>query len=68
MVSHHYGTQTLNRGAVQPGMLVRHRKNIWTASDSARGRLYLNRGIERTYTTDLLVEVLLNDSGHSLSQ
>ncbi|WP_345774628.1 cell division inhibitor protein, partial [Klebsiella quasipneumoniae] len=49
MVSHHYGTQTVNRGAVLPGMLVKHRESTWTASANKRGRLYLHRGIERTY-------------------
>lgn len=63
MVSHHYGTQTVNRGAVLPGMLVKHRESTWTASANKRGRLYLHRGIERTYTTDLLVEVYLNGLG-----
>lgn len=33
-----------------------------------RGRLYLHRGIERTYTTDLLVEVYLNGLGQGLSR
>lgn len=32
MISQHYGTQTVNRGAVQPGMLVKHRDGTWTAS------------------------------------
>ncbi|EOD9025554.1 cell division inhibitor protein [Klebsiella michiganensis] len=67
MVSHHYGTQTVNRGAVLPGMLVKHRESTWTASENKRGRLYLHRGIERTYTTDLLVEVYLNGLGNALS-
>lgn len=47
MVHQHYGTQTVNRGAVQPGMLVKHKDSTWTASANARGRLYLHRGIER---------------------
>jgi hypothetical protein len=63
MASHHYGTQTVNRGAVLPGMLVKHRESTWTASANKRGRMYLHRGIERTYTTDLLVEVYLNGLG-----
>ena len=68
MVSHHYGTQTVNRGAVLPGMLVKHRESTWTASANKRGRLYLHRGIERTYTTDLLVEVYLNGLGQGHSR
>ncbi|MBS8942799.1 cell division inhibitor protein [Escherichia coli] len=61
-------TQTVNRGAVQPGMLVKHRETTWTASANVRGRLYLHRGIEQTYTSDLLVEVYLNGQGYGLSQ
>ncbi|WP_252359560.1 hypothetical protein [Escherichia coli] len=60
MVHQHYGTQTVNRGAVMPGMLVKHKDGTWTASANLRGRLYLHRGIERTYTRDLLVEVFLD--------
>ena len=41
MVHQHYGTQTVNRGAVLPGMLVKHKDSTWTASANARGRLYL---------------------------
>lgn len=67
MVHQHYGTQTVNRGAVLPGMLVKHRDGTWTASANRRGKLYLHRGIERTYTTDLLVEVFLNGMGNGLS-
>ena len=37
------------------------------ASGNARGRLYLHRGVERTYTKDLLVEVYLNGVGNGLS-
>ena len=59
MVHQHYRTQTVNRGAVMPGMLVKHKDGTWTASANLRGRLYLHRGIERTYTRDLLVEVFL---------
>ena len=51
-----------------PGMLVKHRESTWTASENKRGRLYLHRGIERTYTTDLLVEVYLNGLGQGLSR
>jgi len=67
MVHQHYGTQTVNRGAVLPGMLVKHKDSTWTASANKRGKLYLHRGIERTYTTDLLVEVFLNGVGNGLS-
>lgn len=52
MVHQHYGTQTVNRGAVMPGMLVKHKDGTWTASANLRGRLYLHRGIERTYRRD----------------
>lgn len=48
MVHQHYGTQTVNRGAVMPGMLVKRKDGTWTASANLRGRLYLHRGIERT--------------------
>lgn len=68
MINQHYGTQTVNRGAVQPGMLVKHRESTWTASANSRGRLYLHRGIEQTFTTDLLVEVYLDGLGHALSK
>lgn len=67
MVHQHYGTQTVNRGAVLPGMLVKHKDSTWTASANARGRLYLHRGVERTYTKELLVEVYLNGVGNGLS-
>ncbi len=67
MINQQYGTQTVNRADVQPGMLVKHRDGIWTVSGNAGGRLYLHRVVERTYTTDLLVEVCLT-SGHALSQ
>lgn len=39
MVHQHYGTQTVNRGAVMPGMLVKHKDGTWTASANLRGRL-----------------------------
>jgi len=67
MIGTHYGTFTVNRGAVQPGMLVKHKDSTWTASANKRGKLYLHRGIERTYTTDLLVEVYLDGLGRGLS-
>ena len=67
MVHQHYGTQTVNRGAVLPGMLVKYKDSTWTASANARGRLYLHRGVERTYTKELLVEVYLNGVGNGLS-
>ena len=50
-----------------PGMLVKHKDGTWTASANLRGRLYLHRGVEMTYTKDLLVEVYLNGLGHGLS-
>lgn len=67
MIHQHYGTQTVNRGAVMPGMLVKHKDSTWIASANARGRLYLHRGMERTYIKDLLVEVYLNGLGDGLS-
>ncbi|ENT6300823.1 cell division inhibitor protein [Escherichia coli] len=67
MVHQHYGTQTVNRGAVMPGMLVKRKDDTWTASANLRGRLYLHRGIERTYTRDLLVEVFLDGRGNALN-
>ena len=67
MSLHHYGTQTVNRGAVQPGMLVKHKEATLNASANARGRLYLHRGCERTYTQELLVEVYLDGRGNGLS-
>lgn len=39
-----------------------------TASANLRGRLYLHRGIERTYTRDLLVEVFLDGRGNGLNR
>lgn len=44
MTAHHYGTQEVNRGAVQPGMLVKHKEGTWTASAHKKGKLYLHRG------------------------
>ncbi|EMM2252567.1 cell division inhibitor protein [Klebsiella oxytoca] len=67
MISQHYGTQTVNRGAVQPGMLVKHRDGTWTASTHKRGKLYLHRGCERTYTKALLIEIYLDGRGNGLS-
>ena len=67
MVHQHYGTQTVNLGAVMPGMLVKHKDGTWTASANLRGLLYLHRGIERTYTRDLLVEVFLDGRGNGLN-
>lgn len=64
---HHYGTQEVNRGAVQPGMLVKHKDSTWTATANKRGKLYLHRGYERTFTRDLIVEVYLNGTGGGLS-
>ncbi|EHL9142112.1 cell division inhibitor protein, partial [Escherichia coli] len=55
-------------GAVMPGMLVKHKDGTWTASANLRGRLYLHRGIERTYTRDLLVEVFLDGRGNGLNR
>ncbi len=42
-------------------------KMVRTASANLRGRLYLHRGIERTYTRDLLVEVFLDGRGNGLN-
>ncbi|HEM8613915.1 TPA: cell division inhibitor protein [Citrobacter amalonaticus] len=64
---HHYGVFEVNRGAVQPGMLVKHKDGMWTASANARSKLYLHRGCERTYTKELLVEVYLDGRGNGLS-
>ncbi len=63
MSLHHYGTQEVNRGAVQPGMLVKHKDSTWTATANKRGKLYLHRGYECTFTRDLIVEVYLNGTG-----
>lgn len=65
---HHYGYVEVNRGAVRPGMLVKHKDGMWTASAKKRGKLYLHRGCERTFTRDLLVEVYLDGRGGGLSQ
>ena len=67
MTAHHYGTQEVNRGAVQPGMLVKHKDSVWTASANSRGKLFLHRGVERTYTRELLVVVYLDGRGNGLS-
>ncbi len=64
---HHYGYVEVNRGAVQPGMLVKHKDGMWTASVNKRGKLYLRRGCERTFTRELLVEVYLDGRGGGLS-
>ncbi|ENI8005047.1 TPA: hypothetical protein JW570_002921 [Escherichia coli] len=48
-------------------MLVKRKDGTWTASANLRGRLYLHRGIERTYTRDLLVEVFLDGRGNGLN-
>ena len=64
---HHYGCVEVNRGAVQPGMLVKHKDSMWTASANMRGKLYLHRGCERTVTRELLVEVYLDGRGNGLS-
>lgn len=66
MIHQHYGTQEVNRGAVQPGMLVKHKDATWTASANKRGKLYLHRGIERTFTRELLVEIYLDGRGNGL--
>ncbi len=65
---HHYGYVEVNRGAVRPGMLVKHKDGMWTASANKRGKLYLQRGCERTFTRDLLVEIYLDGRGGGLSQ
>lgn len=62
----HYGTQTVCRAAIQPGMLIKHHDSTWTASANVRGCLYLHRGYERTYTRELLVEVYLDGRGDGL--
>lgn len=64
---HHYGYVEVNRGAVLPGMLVKHKNGMWTASANKRGKLYLHRGCERTFTSELLVEVYLDGRGNGLS-
>ncbi|WP_435094324.1 cell division inhibitor protein [Enterobacter hormaechei] len=64
---HHYGYVEVNRGAVRPGMLVKHKDGMWTASANKRGKLYLHRGSERTFTRELLVEVYLDGRGGGLS-
>lgn len=66
MVHQHYGTQTVNRGAVMPECWS-NTKMVPTASANLRGRLYLHRGIERTYTRDLLVEVFFDGRGNGLN-
>lgn len=67
MVHQHYGTQTVNRGAVMPECWSNTKMVPRTASANLRGRLYLHRGIERTYTRDLLVEVFLDGRGNGLN-
>lgn len=67
MVHQHYGTQTVNRGAVMPECWSNAKDGTWTASANLHGRLYLHRGIERTYTRDLLVEVFLDGRGNGLN-
>lgn len=47
MISQHYGTQTVNRGAVQPGMLVKHRDGT--------GRHQLTSAASCTFTADASV-------------
>ncbi|EFN5598738.1 hypothetical protein FQJ68_01400 [Escherichia coli] len=47
--------------------VVQEASLTWTASANLRGRLYLHRGIERTYTRDLLVEVFLDGRGNGLN-
>ena len=64
---HHYGYVEVKRGAVQPGMLVKHKNGMLTASANKRGKLYLHRGCERTFTRELLVEVYLDGRGGGLS-
>ncbi|HGO5328918.1 TPA: cell division inhibitor protein [Klebsiella oxytoca] len=64
---HHYGYVEVNRGAVRPGMLVKHKDGMCTASANKRGKLYLHRGCERTFTRELLVEVYLDGRGGGLS-
>ena len=66
MTAHHYGTQEVNRGAVQPGMLVKHKDSVWTASANSRGKLFLHRGEDRTYTKELIVEIYLDARGDGL--
>ncbi len=68
MVHQHYGTQTVNRGAVMPRNAGQTQRWYRTASANLRGRLYLHRGIERTYTRDLLVEVFLDGRGNGLNR
>lgn len=40
MVHQHYGTQTVNRGAVRPGMLVKHKDSTWTEPPRVSWRVF----------------------------
>ena len=66
MTIHHYGTFETIRSSVSPGTLVKHKNGVWTASANKRGKLFLHRGCERTYTKELFVEVYLDGFGDGL--
>lgn len=59
-----YGTQTLIRQCVTPGMLVIHQGRTWRASANIGGKLFIHTLYEAKPIRDLLVEVVLNRFGN----
>ncbi|WP_185929210.1 cell division protein FtsZ [Klebsiella sp. 2680] len=64
----HYGTTTIIRQCVKPGMWVRHKERAFQVSAVPEGKrvIYLNSLIEKTRIKDLTVEVYLDGRGEPL--
>lgn len=55
-----YGTKTITRQNVTPGMLVIHDGKTWKASANINGNLYIHRLSEAKRINDYEVEVYLD--------
>lgn len=64
----HYGTTTIIRQCVRPGMMVRHKDRNFQVSAVPEGNrvIYLNSLIEKKAIKDLIVEVYLDGRGEPL--
>ncbi|MDF7681229.1 hypothetical protein PT300_11795 [Enterobacteriaceae bacterium ESL0689] len=58
-----HNTQTVIRGCVRPGMLIKHDGKTYRASANKNGKLYLFNLTETKRITDVFVEVCINSHG-----
>ena len=67
MVHQHYGTQTVNRGAVMPGMLVKHKDGTGLHQLIYADGFICIAASSALIPVTLLVEVFLDGRGNGLN-